>query len=173
MDRPWKGVSGLLQSADAWPGKLVGGDGRRPGGRLRAVRRGNPCCRCRWTVLTRPMDGSQGATCGTYAGKLAFVESTNIYARRRSAGSAPSGRLGRQAPDRRRTRQPAEVELLTRAALEVSAACGCSGLFDSRRRDGRQGELPPVHRQHHPAARAHRVCTSCERKARGRDHARL
>ena len=62
-------------------------------------------------------------------GQLATVESVKTM-HPGAVGNAPSGdwepkRIGSDPPQ-------AEVELMTRAGLEVAAACGCSGLFDAQ-----------------------------------------
>ena len=128
-DRPWAGI-GPLQSAT-----LAGKLSAETVAAL-ADAEGGP----RGNLLPLPVDGADPtvealkADLRNLAGRLAFVESTNVM-HAGSAGNAPRGdwdvkRIGADPP-------AAEVELLTVAGREVAAACGCSGLFDSA--DGTAG----------------------------------
>ena len=122
-DRPWRGV-GPLQSAS-----LAGRLSAETAAAL-ADSEGGP----RGSLLPLPVDGNDPtvgplkADLRTLAGKLAFVESTNVM-HAGAPGSAPrsdwqTSRVGADPPR-------AEVELFTRSGLEVVNACGCAGLFDS------------------------------------------
>ena len=122
-DRPWQGV-GPLQSAS-----LAGKLSAETVAALADAESGP-----RGNLLPLPVDGDDDTVealktdLRTLAGRLAFVESTQTM-HAGAPGSAPrddwaTKRIGANPP-------AAEVQLLARAAVEVYAACGCSGLFES------------------------------------------
>lgn len=120
---PWRGV-GPLQSAS-----LAGRLSAEAAASLSDQESGP-----RGALLPLPVGGDDPtlvalkADLRTLSGKLATVESVRSL-HPGAVGNAPSGdwkpeRIGADPPR-------AEVELLTRAGLEVAAACGCSGLFNA------------------------------------------